>query len=111
MGFSKEFEGEDAGTASVRTTDSVAAGAGRLCADVSTEVEVIIMGAGAITRFPLLNTDIATHAEVQLLCAEVRMGDGGSTVIIAKAVLVQDMNTRTVHLGGAQCSIYLCGDT
>ena len=54
-------EGEDTGTAGVRTTDSVAAGAGRLCTDLSTEVEVIIMGAGSITGFPLLCTDVSAH--------------------------------------------------
>ena len=58
-GLILEYEGEDTGTAGVRTRHSVAAGAGRLCTDVSTQVEVIIMGAGSITRFPLLNTDIA----------------------------------------------------
>ena len=54
-------EGEDAGTAGVRSRHSVAAGAGRLCADVSTQVEVIIIGADPITRFPLLNTDMTTN--------------------------------------------------
>ena len=56
-------EGEDAGAAGVGTTNCVAAGAGRLCTDVFTEVEVIIMGAGAITRFPLLNAVFSTHVE------------------------------------------------
>ena len=45
VGLALVSEGEDAGTAGVGTTNSVAAGAGRLCTDVSTQVEVIIMGA------------------------------------------------------------------
>ena len=36
VGHTIEYEGEDAGTACVRPTDCVAAGAGRLCTDVST---------------------------------------------------------------------------
>ena len=54
-------EGEDAGAAGVGTTDSVAAGAWRLCTDLATQVEVIIMGAGSITGFPLLCTDVSAH--------------------------------------------------
>ena len=55
------YEGEGTGTAGVRSTDCVAAGAWRLCTDVSTQVEVIIMGAGAVTWLPFLNTVLATH--------------------------------------------------
>ena len=54
-----EYEWEDTGTAGVGTTDSVAAGAWRLCTDLATQVEVIIMGAGAVTWFPLLCTDVS----------------------------------------------------
>ena len=43
------------------------------------------MGTGAVTRFPLLNTVLATHVESLILCAEVRAGDGGDAVIIAVA--------------------------
>ena len=57
------YEGEGTGTAGVRSTDCVAAGAWRLCTDVSAQVQVIIMGAGAITRFPLLNAVFSTHVE------------------------------------------------
>ena len=65
----------------------MAAGARRLCTDVSTQVEVIIMGAGAITRFPLLNAVLPAHVESLILCAEVRAGDGGDAVTIAEAIL------------------------
>ena len=65
VGHTIEYEGEDAGTARVPSRHSVAAGAGRLCADVSTKVEVIIMGAGSvITRFPLLKAILITHVQV-----------------------------------------------
>ena len=93
MGFSKEFEWEDAGTAGVRTTDCVAAGAWRLCTNVSTEVEVIIVGAGAVTRFPLLQTVLPTHEESMILCAEVRTGDGVGAVIIAEAISVFNIDS------------------
>ena len=92
-------EGENTGTANVGTTDSVAAGAGRLCTDVSTKVEVIIMRAGSITGFPLLQADLPAHVDSLILCAEVRAGDGGSAVIIAEASICHD--TRTVHLCSA----------
>ena len=62
-GLSSYYEGEDARTAGVRSRHGVAAGARRLCADVSAQVEVIIMGAGPITRFPLLNAVLSTHVE------------------------------------------------
>ena len=105
----------------------MAAGAGRLCADVSAQVEVIIMRAGAvtgfpllktvfstqveaiimgagsiITRFPLLNTVFSTHIESLIFCAEVRASDGGCAVSIAVAIISLDMNTRTVYLGAAE---------
>ena len=80
------YEGEDAGTAGDRSRHSVAAGAWRLCADVSTKVEVIIIGADPITRFPLLNAVLSTHVEFLILCAEVRSGDGGVAVIIAETI-------------------------
>ena len=80
----------------------MAAGAGRLCADVSTQVEVIIMGAGAITRFPLLNAVLTTHVESLILCAEARTGDGGGAVIIAEAKLARNKTAETVHLGAAK---------
>ena len=101
MGHIIVDEREDAGSAGVRSRHSVAAGAGRLCTDVSTEVEVIIMGAGAVTGFPLLQLQavLSAHVESLILCAEVRAGDGGSAVIIAEASICHD--TRTVHLGSA----------
>ena len=81
------YEGEGTGTAGVRSTDCVAAGAGRLCTDVSTEVEVIIMGAGSITGFPSVYAVLSTHVESQLWCAEVWSGDVGSAVSIAEAIV------------------------
>ena len=87
------YEGEDAGTAGVRTIHSVAAGAGRLCTDVPTEVEVIIIRAGAITRFPLLQTVLPTHVESMILCAEVRTGDGGGAVFVAEAISVFNIDS------------------
>ena len=95
------YEGEDAGTAGDRSRHSVAAGAWRLCADVSAQVEVIIIGADPITRFPLLNAVLSTRVEFLILCAEVRTGDGGGAVVIAEAILSPDETTRTVHLGAA----------
>ena len=77
----------------------MAAGAGRLCTDVSTQVEVIIMGAGAVTRFPLLQADLTTHVQSQLFFAEVRR-HGGGAVVIAEAMLAVDVDTRagTLHV-------------
>ena len=97
-----EHKWEDTRTAGVRTTDCVAAGAGRLCTDLSTQVEVIIMGAGAVTGFPLLKAVLPTPVEAQLLCAEVRAGDGGGAVIIADTPICK--STRAVHLSGAGCA-------
>ena len=88
-------------TACVGPTNCEAAGAGRLCTDVSTQVEIIILGAAPITRFPLLQTVLPTHVESMILCAEVRTGDGGGAVVIAEAILSPDETTRTVHLGAA----------
>ena len=76
----------------------MAAGAGRLCADVSTQVEVIIMGAGAVTGFPLLQAVLPTHVESLFLCAEVRAVNGGGAVVIAVA---PSRVLGTVHLGVA----------
>ena len=101
MGLSIKYEWEDAGTASVRSRHSVAAGAGRLCADVSTQVEVIIMGAGSVAWFPLLNAVFSTHVESLILCAEVRAGNRGGAVIIAVTIISLNVDTRTVHLGAA----------
>ena len=63
VGHTIEYKGEDAGTAGVRSRHSVAAGAGRLCADVSTKFEAIIMEASFITRLPLFNAVFSTHVE------------------------------------------------
>ena len=63
------YEGEGTGTASVRSRHSVAAGAGRLCTDVSTQVEVIIMGADPITRSPLLKAFFSAEAKVVIVGA------------------------------------------
>ena len=79
------------------------------CANFSTEVEFIIMEAGPITRFPLFQAVLPAHVESLILCAEVRTGDGGSAVIIAETRVCS--HTRTVHLGGAHCSIIWVGDT
>ena len=54
------------------------------CADVSTEVEVIIIRADSVTRLPLLNTIVSAPEQPKLWCAEVRAGDDGSAVIIAE---------------------------
>ena len=99
------YEGEDAGNVDVRTTDCVAAGAGRLCADLVTEVEVIIMGAHSITMFPLLNTDLTTHVEAMLLLAEVRAACSGDAVVITEAIVGEA--TRAVHLGCADPHIFI----
>ena len=105
------YEWENTWSAGVGATDCVAAGAGRLCTDVPTKVEVIIMGTVSITRFPLLQADLPAHVESLILCAEVRAGDGGSAVIIAVtpvwAVLIV---TRTVHLGGTPIFVSSTGD-
>ena len=79
----------------------MAAGAGRLCTDVSTQVEVIIMGAGAVAGLPLLNAVLPAPVQSKFLCAEVRAGDGRDAVTIAEAILSKD--TRTIHLGST-CS-------
>ena len=100
-------EGEDAGTAGVRSRHSVAAGAGRLYADVSAQVEVIIIGADPITRFPLLNAVLSTHVEFLILCAEVRSGDGGVAVIIAETIFAPNDTSSTVHLGNADHSLFI----
>ena len=95
------YEGEDAGTAGVRSRHCVAAGAWRLCADVSAQVQVIIMGANPITRFPLLNAVLTTHVESLVFGAEVRACDSGGAIIIAETIFTNTRggNTRTVHLG------------
>ena len=101
MSLSIEHEGEDAGTAGVRSRHCVAAGAGRLCTDVSTQVEVIIMGANPITRFPHLNAVLPAHVDSLFFCAEVRAGNRGGAVIIAVTIISLNMDTRTIHLGAA----------
>ena len=101
------YEGEDAGTAGDRSRHSVAAGAWRLYADVSTKVEVIIIGADPITRFPLLNAVLPTHVESLVFCAEVRTGDSGGTVIIAETILARNKSTGTVHLGTTEQSFFI----
>ena len=100
------------------------AGAGRLCTDVSTqvevimgagsvtwfpllqavfstEVEVIIIRAGPITGFPLLQADLPAHVDSLFFCAEVWAGHCGGAVIIAVTIISLDMDTKTVHLGAA----------
>ena len=67
-----EYEWEDTGTAGVGTTNCVTAGAGRLCTDIPTEVEVIIMGAGAVAGFPFLCTVYSTHVQSQFIRALFR---------------------------------------
>ena len=105
------YEGEDAGTAGDRSRHSVAAGAGRLYADVSAQVEVIIIGADPITRFPLLNAVLSTHVEFLILSADVRASDCWVAVLIAVAKISLDMNTRTVHLGAAPLFTFRVGNT
>ena len=129
------YKGENAGNAGVGTTDCLAAGAWRLCTDlatqveviimgaciitrfpllctdVSTEVEVIIMGTGSITGFPLLNTVFSAHVEASILCAEVRAGDGGGAVFIAVTIISLNVNTKTVHLGAAPLPAIRIGKT
>ena len=70
------YEGEDAGTADVRSRNGVAAGAGRLCANVSAQVEGVIMGAGALTMFPLLNAVVPTNVKFLIFCTSVRSRHG-----------------------------------
>ena len=69
VGVATIYEGEDAGTARVRSRHSVAAGAWRLCTDVSAQVQVIIMGADPITRSPLLKAFFSAEAEVVVVGA------------------------------------------
>ena len=102
-----EHKWEDTWTAGVRPRHGVAAGTGRLCTDVSTQVEVITIGAGAVTRFPLLNTVFCTHVQTQLLCTEVRTGNGWDAASIAESKLAQDKTTRTFHLGAAEQSLFI----
>ena len=83
-----------------------------LCTYVPTQVEAIIMGAGSIiTRFPLLNAVLSTHIESLIFCAEVRASDRGGAVSIAVAIISLDMNTRTVYLGAAPLLSVAFGDT
>ena len=62
---------------------------------------------GPITWFPDLFAFPTTHIEAQLLCAEVRVGDGGGAVNIAVAPVGTATNiiTRTVHLGGTPLTL------
>ena len=69
VGVATIYEGEDAGTARVRSRHSVAAGAWRLCTDVSAQVQVIIMGADPITRSPLLKAFFSAEAKVVIVGA------------------------------------------
>ena len=85
----------------------MAAGAWRLCTDVSTQVEVIIKQADAITRFPLLYAVFSTHVDSLIFCADVRASDCWVAVLIAVAKISLDMNTRTVHLGAAEQSLFI----
>ena len=64
-------------------------------------MEVIIIGAGAVTRFPLLQAVLPTHVDSLILCAEVRAGHGGGAVIIAVTIISLNVDTRAVHLGAA----------
>ena len=107
MCLSIVYEGKDTGAAGIGTTDCVAAGARRLCADVSTQVEVIIMGAGAVARFPDLFAVLFAPVEAKLGFAEVRTGNGRDAVVIAETILVKDKEANTVHLGGAYCPIFV----
>ena len=70
-----------------------------LVANLPTEMEIIIKRAGSIARFPLLQADLPTHVESLLLCAEVRVDDGGCAIFIAVTKVYH--LTRTIHLGSA----------
>ena len=85
----------------------MAAGAGRLCADVSTQVQVIIMEAASVARLPILKAFLSTHVQSIIMFAEVRAGDGGRAVVIAESVACEA--TRGVHLGGAPPALLLTG--
>ena len=63
------------------------------------------MGAGSITGFPLLNTDLTTHVEANLLFAEVRAACSGDAVVITEAIVGEA--TRAVHLGCADPHIFI----
>ena len=54
---------------------------------VFAQMEVFIMGAGSITGFPSVYAVLSTHVESQLWCAEVWSGDVGSAVSIAEAIV------------------------
>ena len=62
---------------------------------------------GPITWFPDLFAFPTTHIEAELLCAEVRAGDGGGAVNIAVAPVgtATTIITRTVHLGGTPLTL------
>ena len=59
--------------------------------------------AGSVTWFRDFFAILLARVETQILCAEVRAGDGGGAVNIAVAPVgtATDIITRTVHLGGA----------
>ena len=70
----------------------IAATAGVLILGAHSAAPVCMINrADSITRFPILNTNIATHVESLILCAEVRAGDGGGAISIADAIFT---NTR-----------------
>ena len=65
------------------------------------------MGAGAVTRFPLIHAFFFTHVQAKLFSAEVRAGDCGGAGFIAEAILALYKTTRTVHLGAAEQSFLI----
>ena len=63
--------------------------------------------AGPVTRFPELQTVLPAPEKSMILCAEVTAGDFRDAVVIADSSICN--HTRTVHLGGAHCSILVGG--
>ena len=93
--------------AAVGLKGHIAATAGVLILGADSAAPVCVINwADSVTRFPLLNTVISTHVQTQLLCTEVRTGNGGDAVKIAEAILIVDDDTRAVHLGSTHFFIF-----
>ena len=85
--LSTKCEGEDTGTAGVRSRHGVAAGAGRLCTDAATRTELVIVRAASEAGLPELKADLSAHVEAKLLFAKIWPSHSGSAVIIAEAIV------------------------
>ena len=61
------------------------------------------MGTGSVTRFPFLYAVLPAPVESIILCAEVRAGDGGDTVLIAETP-VSRRSVAPLLVLGKQCA-------